>query len=145
MTFSLTHAHAIKGAFFCEGTRNRRKSSKRVFVRPGANADDENEEERDPVRDAFEKLYAPNTGKRIKYGVFQETLSASEKNKYTDAEKTKLRAKASEELTVIDDEERKRRGWFWFWFSRRVLKKIRFGVVSPSFLRLLRRSALNRA
>jgi len=110
MTFSLTHAHAIKGAFFCEGTRNRRKSSKRVFVRPGANADDENEEERDPVRDAFEKLYAPNTGKRIKYGVFQETLSASEKNKYTDAEKTKLRAKASEELTVIDDEERKRRG-----------------------------------
>jgi len=118
MTFSLTHAHAIKGAFFCEGTRNRRKSSKRVFVRPGANADDENEEERDPVRDAFEKLYAPNTGKRIKYGVFQETLSASEKNKYTDAEKTKLRAKASEELTVIDDEERKRRGWFWFWFSR---------------------------
>ncbi len=142
MTFSLTHAHAIKGAFFCEGTRNRRKSSKRVFVRPGANADDENEEERDPVRDAFEKLYAPNTGKRIKYGVFQETLSASEKNKYTDAEKTKLRAKASEELTVIDDEERKRRGWFWF--SRRVLQ-IRFGVVSPSFIRLLRRSALNRA
>jgi len=142
MTFSLTHAHAIKGAFFCEGTRNRRKSLKRVFVRPGANADDENEEERDPVRDAFEKLYAPNTGKRIKYGVFQETLSASEKNKYTDAEKTKLRAKASEELTVIDDEERKRRGWFWF--SRRVLQ-IRFGVVSPSFIRLLRRSALNRA
>ena len=112
-------------------------------MRSGANADDENnEEERDPVRETFEKLYAPNTGKRIKYGVFQETLSASEKNKYTDAEKTKLRAKASEELTVIDDEERKRRGWFWF--SRRVLQ-IRFGVVSPSFLRLLRRSALNRA
>ena len=144
--FSLTHTHAVEGAFSRKGTRNRRKSPKRVFVRSGANADDENnEEERDPVRETFEKLYAPNTGKRIKYGVFQETLSASEKNKYTDAEKTKLRAKASEELTVIDDEERKRRGWFWFWFSRRVLKKIRFGVVSPSFLRLLRRSALNRA
>jgi hypothetical protein len=84
-------------------------------------------------------LYAPNSGKRIKYGVFQETLSESDKNTYTDEEKTRLRAKAAEELTVIDDEERKRRGWFWFSYSCSFLQ-IRFVVVSPSFLRVYARA-----
>ena len=43
-----------------------------------------------------------------------------------------LRRKAAEELTVIDKEERKRRGWFWFVFvSSNPFRR----VVSPSFLR----------
>merc|ERR1712216_318106 len=87
----------------------RRKQSffKRAKVRSAAKAD---EDDTDPVQETFKKLYTPNSGKRIKYGVFQETVSASEKNTYTDEEKTRLRAKAAKELTVIDDEERKRRG-----------------------------------
>jgi hypothetical protein len=108
-------------------------------VRSAAKADED--DTKDPVQETFKKLYAPNSGKRIKYGVFQETLSESDKNTYTDEEKTRLRAKAAEELTVIDDEERKRRGWFWFWFSL----QIRFVVVSPSFIRILRIRAFHRA
>ena len=98
---------------------------------------------KDPVQETFKKLYAPNSGKRIKYGVFQETMSASEKNAYTDEEKTNLRRKAAEELTVIDKEERKRRGWFWFvFFSSNPFRR---AVVSPSFLRVLRARAFHRA
>jgi len=120
MMFSLaTHTNAVVGnAFSCKGARNRRKQPSKRVVRSGAKAD---EDDTDPVQETFKKLYKPNAGKRIKYGVFQETLSESDKNTYTDEEKTRLRAKAAEELTVIDDEERKRRGWFWFWFSPRVL------------------------
>ena len=93
-------------------------SRRNEWCDPARKAD---EDDTDPVQETFKKLYKPNAGKRIKYGVFQETLSESDKNTYTDEEKTRLRAKAAEELTVIDDEERKRRGWFWFWFSPRVL------------------------
>jgi len=82
-----------------------------VYVR-SAEAKADEDDTKDPVQETFKKLYAPNSGKRIKYGVFQETMSASEKNAYTDEEKTNLRRKAAEELTVIDKEERKRRGWF---------------------------------
>ena len=116
MMFSLaTTPHKTVGnAFICKGTRNRRKQSSKRVVRSGAKAD---EDDKDPVQETFKKLYKPNSGKRIKYGVFQETLSESDKNTYTEQEKTNLRLKAAEELTVIDDEERKRRGWFWFWFS----------------------------
>ena len=116
MMFSLaTTPHKTVGnAFICKGTRNRRKQSSKRVVRSGAKAD---EDDKDPVQETFKKLYKPNSGKRIKYGVFQESLSTSEKNTYTEQEKTNLRLKAAEELTVIDDEERKRRGWFWFWFS----------------------------
>ena len=142
MMFSLaTTPHKTVGnAFSCKGARHRRKQSffKRAKVRSAAKAD---EDDTDPVQETFKKLYTPNSGKRIKYGVFQETVSASEKNTYTDEEKTRLRAKAAEELTVIDDEERKRRGWFWFWFSL----QIRFVVVSPSFIRILRIRAFHRA
>ena len=141
MMFSLaTTPHKTVGnAFSCKGARHRRKqSSKRAKVRSAAKAD---EDDTDPVQETFKKLYTPNSGKRIKYGVFQETVSKSEKNTYTDEEKTRLRAKAAEELTVIDDEERKRRGWFWFWFSL----QIRFVVVSPSFIRILRIRAFHRA
>lgn len=142
MMFSLATPHktTVGNAFFCGGTRNRRKSSKRA-VRSGAKADDD-DKERDPVQETFKKLYAPNSGKRIKYGVFQETASASEKNAYTDEEKTNLRRKAAEELTVIDKEERKRRGWFWFvFFASNPFRR----VVSPSFLRVLRARAFHRA
>ena len=116
MMFSLaTTPHKTVGnAFICKGTRNRRKQSSKRVVRSGAKAD---EDDKDPVQETFKKLYKPNSGKRIKYGVFQETLSESDKNTYTEQEKTNLRLKAAEELTVIDKEERKRRGWFWFWFS----------------------------
>ena len=142
MMFSLaTTPHKTVGnAFSCKGARHRRKQSffKRAKVRSAAKAD---EDDTDPVQETFKKLYTPNSGKRIKYGVFQETVSASEKNTYTDEEKTRLRAKAAEELTVIDDEERKRRGWFWFWFSL----QIRFVVVSLSFIRILRIRAFHRA
>ncbi|CAL6352760.1 unnamed protein product [Bathycoccus prasinos] len=109
MMFSLaTTPHKTVGnAFICKGTRNRRKQSSKRVVRSGAKAD---EDDKDPVQETFKKLYKPNSGKRIKYGVFQETLSESDKNTYTEQEKTNLRLKAAEELTVIDKEERKRRG-----------------------------------
>ena len=141
MMFSLaTHTNAVVGnAFSCKGARNRRKQPSKRVVRSGAKAD---EDDTDPVQETFKKLYKPNAGKRIKYGVFQETLSESDKNTYTDEEKTRLRAKAAEELTVIDDEERKRRGWFWFVFvSSNPFRR----VVSPSFLRVLRARAFHRA
>lgn len=107
-----------------------------------AEAKADEDDTKDPVQETFKKLYAPNSGKRIKYGVFQETMSASEKNAYTDEEKMNLRRKAAEELTVIDKEERKRRGWFWFVFvSSNPFRR----VVSPSFLRVLRARAFHRA
>jgi|TARA_B110000305_G_scaffold118153_1_gene132680 hypothetical protein len=140
MMFSLaTHTNAVVGnAFSCKGAGNRRKQSSKRVVRSRAKAD---EDDKDPVQETFKKLYKPNSGKRIKYGVFQETLSESDKNTYTEQEKTNLRVKAAEELTVIDAEERKRRGWFWFCFSL----QIRFVVVSPSFIRILRVRAFHRA
>ncbi|CAL6345195.1 unnamed protein product [Bathycoccus prasinos] len=109
MMFSLaTHTNAVVGnAFSCKGAGNRRKQSSKRVVRSRAKAD---EDDKDPVQETFKKLYKPNSGKRIKYGVFQETLSESDKNTYTEQEKTNLRVKAAEELTVIDEEERKRRG-----------------------------------
>ena len=109
-------------------------------MRSAAKADED--DTKDPVQETFKKLYAPNSGKRIKYGVFQETLSESDKNTYTEQEKTNLRVKAAEELTVIDKEERKRRGWFWFVFvSSNPFRR----VVSPSFIRILRARAFHRA
>ena len=142
--FSLatTPHETVWNSFSCKGARHRgrKQSSKRAYVR-SAEAKADEDDTKDPVQETFKKLYAPNSGKRIKYGVFQETVSESEKNTYTDEEKTRLRAKAAEELTVIDDEERKRRGWFWFWFSL----QIRFVVVSPSFIRILRIRAFHRA
>jgi hypothetical protein len=69
-------------------------------------------------------------------------MSASEKNAYTDEEKMNLRRKAAEELTVIDKEERKRRGWFWFVFvSSNPFRR----VVCPYFIRVLRARAFHRA
>ena len=139
MMFSPARNKTVGNAFICKGTRNRRKQSSKRVVRSGAKAD---EDDTDPVRETFKKLYKPNAGKRIKYGVFQETVSASEKNTYTDEEKTNLRRKAAEELTVIDTEERKRRGWFWFvFFSSNPFRR----VVSPSFIRILRVRAFHRA
>ena len=144
--FSLatTPHETVWNSFSCKGARHRgrKQSSKRAHVRSAAKADED--DTKDPVRETFKKLYAPNSGKRIKYGVFQETMSASEKNAYTDEEKTNLRRKAAEELTVIDKEERKRRGWFWFVFFASN-HPFRRAVVSPSFLRVLRARAFHRA
>ena len=141
MMFSLatTPHETVGNAFSCKGARHRRKQSSKRAVRSAAKAD---EDDTDPVQETFKKLYTPNSGKRIKYGVFQETVSESEKNTYTDEEKTNLRRKAAEELTVIDTEERKRRGWFWFvFFSSNPFRR----VVSPSFIRILRIRAFHRA
>ena len=145
MMFSLatTPHETVGNAFSCKGARHRgrKQSSKRAYVR-SAEAKADEDDTKDPVQETFKKLYAPNSGKRIKYGVFQETMSASEKNAYTDEEKMNLRRKAAEELTVIDKEERKRRGWFWFVFvSSNPFRR----VVSPSFLRVLRARAFHRA
>ena len=142
MMFSLatTANKTVGNAFSCKGARNRRKQPSKRAVRSDATKADE--DDKDPVQETFKKLYKPNAGKRIKYGVFQETMSASEKNAYTDEEKMNLRRKAAEELTVIDKEERKRRGWFWFVFvSSNPFRR----VVSPSFLRVLRARAFHRA
>lgn len=137
MMFSLatTANKTVGNAFSCKGARNRRKQPSKRVVRSGAKAD---EDDTDPVQETFKKLYTPNSGKRIKYGVFQETLSESDKNTYTDEEKTRLRAKAAEELTVIDDDERKRRGWFWFWFSLQIRFEESFLLLSFAFYAYVR-------
>lgn len=67
----------------------------------------------DPVAAVFKRMYAPNAGKRIAYGIFQKPIddfSANNGGHLTEEEKEKLREKASKEMTVIDEEERKRRG-----------------------------------
>ena len=68
----------------------------------------------DPVAAVFKRMYAPNAGKRIAYGIFQKPIDDFSANNngghLTEEEKEKLREKASKEMTVIDEEERKRRG-----------------------------------
>ena len=137
MMFSLatTPHETVGNAFSCKGARHRRKQSSKRAVRSAAKAD---EDDTDPVQETFKKLYTPNSGKRIKYGVFQETVSASMKSTHTDEEKTRLRAKAAEELTVIDDDERKRRGWFWFWFSLQIRFEESFLLLSFAFYAYVR-------
>ena len=68
----------------------------------------------DPVAAVFKRMYAPNAGKRIAYGIFQKPIdfSANGGHLKTEEEKAKLREKARKEMTVIDEEERKRRGAF---------------------------------
>jgi uncharacterized protein YgiM (DUF1202 family) len=139
--FSLatTPHETVWNSFSCKGARHRgrKQSSKRAYVR-SAEAKADEDDTKDPVQETFKKLYAPNSGKRIKYGVFQETMSASEKNAYTDEEKMNLRRKAAEELTVIDKEERKRRGWFWFWFSLQIRFEESFLLLSFAFYAYVR-------
>ena len=60
----------------------------------------------------FKRMYAPNAGKRIAYGIFQKPIDAANGGHLTEEEKEKLREKAGKEMTVIDEEERKRRGAF---------------------------------
>ena len=82
-----------------------------VSVRSAAKGVKEEEDKDDAfVADVFKKIYVPNTGKRIKYGVFQETITEENRAKYTDEEKRRLREEAARDLTVIDAAERKRRG-----------------------------------
>lgn len=98
----------------CERRRRRVATLPRrrnVSVRSAAKGVKEEEEEDDAfVADVFKKIYVPNTGKRIKYGVFQETITEENRAKYTDEEKRRLREEAARDLTVIDAAERKRRG-----------------------------------
>jgi hypothetical protein len=79
----------------------------------------EGEDEDDAfVADVFKKIYVPNAGKRIKYGVFQETITDENRTRCTDEEKRRLREEAARDLTVIDAAERKRRGEKTFWISK---------------------------
>ena len=100
-------------AVVCERRRRRVETLPRrnVFsVRSAAKGVKEGEDKDDAVADVFKKIYVPNTGKRIKYGVFQETITEENRAKYTDEEKRRLREEAARDLTVIDAAERKRRG-----------------------------------
>jgi len=94
--------------------RRQRRVERNVSVRSGAGGVKEDEDEDDDaVASVFKKIYVTNAGKRIKYGVFQETIVADDENyrtKYTEEEKRRLREEAARDLTVIDAAERKRRG-----------------------------------
>ena len=96
-----------------------------TWAPPGVDDDDVNDDDddaktsssslwkEDPVAAVFKRMYAPNAGKRIAYGIFQKPIddfSANNGGHLTEEEKEKLREKASKEMTVIDEEERKRRG-----------------------------------
>lgn len=97
----------------CERRRRRVETLPRrnVFsVRSAAKGVKEGEDKDDAVADVFKKIYVPNTGKRIKYGVFQETITEENRVEYADEEKRRLREEAARDLTVIDAAERKRRG-----------------------------------
>lgn len=106
-----------------EDARRQRAFSSFFFVRGGGRAlpDDDDDAKtsssslwkEDPVAAVFKRMYAPNAGKRIAYGIFQKPIddfSANNGGHLTEEEKEKLREKASKEMTVIDEEERKRRG-----------------------------------
>jgi len=99
-------------------TFSTRRIRRNVSVRSAANGVKEGEDEDDAVADVFKKIYAPNTGKRIKYGVFQETITDENRTRYADEEKRRLREEAARDLTVIDAAERKRRGEKTFWISK---------------------------
>lgn len=93
--------------------RRQRRVERNVSVRSGAGGVKDEDEDDDAVASVFKKIYVPNAGKRIKYGVFQETIVADDENyrtKYTEEEKRRLREEAARDLTVIDAAERKRRG-----------------------------------
>ena len=63
----------------------------------------------DPLAEQFKTMYPGGSGKRIKWGVFQEEVSAAELQA-TDAESQRsLREAAAENLTNIDADERGRR------------------------------------
>jgi len=94
----------------CERRRRVETSTRRRNVSVRSAAKEVKEEDDDAVADVFKKIYVPNTGKRIKYGVFQETITEENRAKYTDEEKRRLREEAARDLTVIDAAERKRRG-----------------------------------
>ena len=107
---------------------SRRRRREDFFVR-GALPDDDDDDDaknasssssssswkEDPVAAVFKRMYAPNAGKRIAYGIFlkpidDDSFSAANNLKTTEEEKARLRDKARQEMTVIDEEERKRRG-----------------------------------
>lgn len=62
------------------------------------------------MKEAFEKMYAPGTGKSIYFGVFQRDVRAEEgRETPSDDVRAARRARAREKLVNIDDEERARR------------------------------------
>ena len=120
--------------------RQRRVERRNVSVRSGAGGVKEDEDEDDDaVASVFKKIYVTNAGKRIKYGVFQETIVADDENyrtKYTEEEKRRLREEAARDLTVIDAAERKRRGEKTF-FVRSFVRSCSFRINRKHFMRFL--------
>ena len=115
-----------------KASSSRRRRREDFFVR-GALPDDDDDDDakntssssssswkEDPVAAVFKRMYAPNAGKRIAYGIFlkpmidDDSFSAANDVKTTEEEKARLRDKARQEMTVIDEEERKRRGERFF-------------------------------
>jgi len=112
--------------------RRQRRVERNVSVRSGAGGVKDEDDDDDAVASVFKKIYVPNAGKRIKYGVFQETIVADDENyrtKYTEEEKRRLREEAARDLTVIDAAERKRRGKKTF--------RYRYLFLVRSFVRVL--------
>ena len=121
-----------------KASSSRRRRREEFFVRGGGGAlpDDDDDDDakntssssssssssswkEDPVAAVFKRMYAPNAGKRIAYGIVlkpidDDSFSAANKLKITEEEKARLRDKARQEMTVIDEEERKRRGERFF-------------------------------
>lgn len=88
--------------------RWRRGGGKARVARAARDADDATG--RDAVKEAFEKMYAPGTGKSIYFGVFQRDVRAEAgRETPSDDVRAARRARAREELVNIDDEERARR------------------------------------
>ena len=63
----------------------------------------------DPLAEQFKAMYPGGSGKRIKWGVFQEEVSAAELQASDAESQRSLREAAAENLTNIDADERGRR------------------------------------
>ena len=147
-----TASWPVPKACSCSSSRRRRRED--FFVR-GALPDDDDDDDaknasssssssswkEDPVAAIFKRMYAPNAGKRIAYGIFlkpmidDDSFSAANNVKTTEEEKARLREKARQEMTVIDEEERKRRG-------ERFLDVVRFIILYVSLFVFCERAPL---
>lgn len=63
----------------------------------------------DPLAEQFKTMYPGGSGKRIKWGVFQEEVPSEELEAVSPERAQALRDEATENLTNIDDAERGRR------------------------------------
>ncbi|GMH44175.1 hypothetical protein BSKO_12109 [Bryopsis sp. KO-2023] len=103
------------GRFAPIAGHRRKRATLRVLNANGAKS-----QEQDASRDSVRKMYVPDSGKKIVYGMFQEDVqvprapdgSEQTLDQYLEISKdarSELRKKAAEELVVIDQAERDRR------------------------------------